>query len=364
MRVITISLGLLAQLVTSFQPRYGGIRSSLVLRESADEKVQALRDAAAKAKADAERIRQEIGDNSPSLTTKEAEKPAKSVEEVKAMLPNLLAESDLNKQTSMWQELKESNSVTKFASANLRSFPVTLSMLEQRAGLTPKTLGMDDSEVNLDDFKYATLYVTGGCTLVGVASLAFLPPNVGATVCYLVALIPILFLAIGSTAPVIIANAIASLKGEKPEEITQDRICRHEAAHFCCGYWCGLPIAGYSTDQNVARVEFAAANSQYSQTEVAALAVTAMSGLVAEAGAFDGVVPGTGSADLMTLDQVFRQSKDFIGAAQQQDLTRWGALTAYLLLRENSNAYEKVAKAFARQAPLEECISLLEGKNT
>lgn len=282
------------------------------------------------------------------------------------MLPGLLAESDLVKQSGAWRQLKESNSLKTFASANLRSYPVTLKMLEQRTGLTPERLGMTDGVVNLDDFKFATLWVTGGCSVLGILSLATLPPNVGATVCYLLALVPVLFLGIGSTSPALIANAIAALKGKavasesSASASRKERIVRHEAAHFCCGYWCGLPIAGYSVDEGVARVEFAVGTRAYSNTEIAALAVTALSGLVAEASAYDKVLPGTGTADLLQLEQVFRRAEEFIGAEKQQDLTRWGALTATLLLRQNSRAYEKVVEAFTRMAPLEECIAILE----
>lgn len=237
-------------------------------------------------------------------------------------------------------------------------------MLEQRTGLTPAALGLDEGEVNLDDFKYATLWVFGGSSVAAILSLAVLPPNVGQTLCYLFALIPIAFLGIGSTAPAAIAGAIASIKGSGDQEdenvSAQDRVCRHEAAHFCCGYWCGLPIRGYSVEEGVARVEFAVANSKYGNTEIAALTVTALAGLVGEAIQWQKVKPGSANADLLQLEMVFRQSADFLGAQQQQDLTRWGALMASLLLRQNEKAYEKVVEAFSRQAPLEECIALLE----
>jgi hypothetical protein len=139
----------------------------------------------------------------PSTTNN---RPMRSVDEVKAMIPTILSENDIQKQKEQWEALKSTSSssnavIRAFGSANLRTFPVSLSMLEQRTGLTAATLGLTDSDVSLDDFKYATLYVTGGSTVAAIASLAFLPPNVGATLCYGFALIPILFLGIGSTAP-------------------------------------------------------------------------------------------------------------------------------------------------------------------
>jgi hypothetical protein len=289
------------------------------------------------------------------------------------MLPALLDESDVNKQLQQWQALKASSSISKFGQANLASFPVSLAMLEQRTTLTPESLGLDDSKVDLDEFKYATLYVVGGSTVAGIASLALLPDNVGATLCYLFALIPILFIGIGSTSPVIIANAIAAVKGTSTNKdkdgnnaivSLQERICRHEAAHFCCGYWCGLPVSQYSVQENLARVEFGCVPEPgtrgLSQKQVAGLAVTALAGTVGEALQWKNAPQGSARNDLLQLESVFKQSDEFIGASKQQDLTRWGALTAAMLLKNNAESYEKVVDAFARRASVEECIAILE----
>jgi len=250
--------------------------------------------------------------------------------------------------------------VTAFGSAALRTFPVSLQMLEQRTGLTPDSLGLEDSDVSLEDFKYATVAVLGGSTVAGVLSLAFLPPNVGATACYFFALLPLLFLGLGSSVPGIIAGAIVTLKGNKDSSgaSPEERVCRHEAAHFCCGYWCGLPVQGYSVDQGVARVEFGVRNQQLDSNEVAALSVTALAGLVGEATKWEKAVGAAN--DLLQLEQVFRKSEAFMGSKAQQDVTRWGALTATTLLKQNAKQYELVVEAFKRQAPLEDCIAILE----
>lgn len=287
----------------------------------------------------------------------------KSAEEVSRLVPALVSAN--NADAEEWQALRDQSKA--FGSANLRTYPVSLQMLEQRSGLTPASLGLDgdSSGVDLDEFKYATLFVTGGSAVLGVAALALLPPNVGAAVCYLVALVPILFLAVGSTAPQLIANAIVSLRGGNGGEtgVSQsDRVCRHEAAHFCCGYWCGLAITGYSTtDPGKPRVEFGVAPSErrgYSATQVAALAVTSLGGSVGEALAF-GMASGA-AQDLMALQQIFQRASDFYGAAAQQDVTRWAALTAAQMLRQNSDKYEQIVQALQRQASVGECVKLLE----
>jgi hypothetical protein len=301
---------------------------------------------------------QELGKLAP-VAAKVKAPPKKSADELKAMLPAVIS-LEVALQTDQWKNLKESGTVSKFGSAVLRTFPVSLQMLEQRAGLTPDSLGMDESEVSLDDFKYATVAVTLGSSVLGIASLAFLPDNIGAYFCYAFALIPILFLGLGSSVPGIIAGAIVTLKGNKDESgaSPEERICRHEAAHFCCGYWCGLPVKGYSVEKGVSQVEFGVSNQEFDRTEVAALAVTGLAGLVGEATKWEKALGAAG--DLQLLDQVFRQSADFMGSKAQQDMTRWGALTATNLLRENKDKYEEVVSAFGRQAPLEECIAILE----
>jgi hypothetical protein len=284
-------------------------------------------------------------------------------------------------QTMALDQLRDEGSLSLYksvtmqaGSGDLKDYPVSLKLLESRAGLTAQSLGIGVEEVNLDDFKYATLGVVGVCTVTGVGALAFLPENIGATVCYLAALIPILFLAVGSTAPSIIANAIAGIRGSGGDDAAiskVDRVRRHEAAHFLCGYLCGLPIASYSTgannkEANVPRVEFHSTRSgpltakqELTVEEVNALAVVALSGSVAEAMAFGSARGAT--SDLIELESnVFRQSKQFIGAQKQQDLTRWGALTAHRLLTQHKQKLECLVDAFAAQKSVAECVALLE----
>lgn len=252
-----------------------------------------------------------------------------------------------------------------FKSANLRTYPVSLQMLESRTNISLESFGFGNAsgeKVSLDDFKYSTLYVVGGCTLAGVGSLALLPPNIGATLCYLFALIPILYLAVGSTAPAAIAQVIDIVKNrDDTDRATEsDRVARHEAAHFMCGYMCGLPIVDYKLlEDGVPCVEFSAGASQrFSNEEVAALSVTAMSGLVAEAMQF-GDVRGAEN-DLLELEQIFRRADDFIGAQQQQELTRWGALQAFLLLKQNQRKLDEIVEAFQQQKGVAECVAILE----
>jgi hypothetical protein len=322
--------------------------------------------------------------NGTTATTAKAATPSKSPEEIQMAISSIDFNSGLAvKQVSALDELRNEGSISIYKSAteengsgDLRSFPVSLSMLENRSGLTSEKLGIGEEEVSLDDFKYGTLWVTGGCSVAGVASLAFLPENIGATFCYFFALIPILWLGVGSTVPAAIASLIVLIRGNDDDGSVSktDRVCRHEAAHFLCGYLCGLPVANYETSEDdgsltVPRVEFhysqdgneniATANRELKSDEINALTVVAMSGAVAEAMSF-GKAKGGSNSDLMELQNIFRKSENFLGAEKQQDLTRWGALTAYRLLNTNKTQLDALVKAFSEQKSVADCVAIIE----
>ncbi|KAL3914976.1 MAG: hypothetical protein SGILL_005861, partial [Bacillariaceae sp.] len=274
----------------------------------------------------------------------------KSAEQVASAIQTIDFSASASDQLSTLDNLRQEGCLSLYKSAtvengsgDLRSYPVSLSMLEQRSGLTSEKLGIGVEDVSLDDFKYGTLYVTGGCSVLGVAALAFLPENIG-----------------------IIAGLLATIKGSKDDVGRADRVCRHEAAHFLTGYLCGLPIANYATaEENIPRVEFhysadgpATSNRELTEDEVNALTVVAMSGSVAEAMEFDKA--GGANADLMELQNVFRQSANFLGAEKQQDLTRWGALTSYRLITANKDKLDKLCAAFSEQKSIAECVTILE----
>jgi hypothetical protein len=353
----------------------GSSSSALKMSNSVDE-VAKLRALAAAAREDAARLSKELSKEEPSaakIAVPKSTKSTKTPEQVKAAISAIDFTAPAETQIAALDALRTDGSVSLYKCAagvgDLRSFSVSLKMLESRCALTAESLGVGVEEVSLDDFKYATLYVTGGCSVAGVAALVFLPENVGATVCYAAAIIPILFLAVGSSAPAAIANVIVALKSKDDDEVSKkDRVCRHEAAHFLCGYMCGLPIANYATtDENVPRVEFHTTSTgsdattqqqELTEDEVNALTVVAMSGAVAEAMEFGKA--GGANSDLMELERVFRRSAKFLGAENQQDLTRWGALTAHRLLTGNKDKLNQLIKAFDAQKSVAECIAILE----
>mmetsp|Transcript_22921 Transcript_22921/g.35266 ORF Transcript_22921/g.35266 Transcript_22921/m.35266 type:complete len:393 (+) Transcript_22921:90-1268(+) len=349
-----------------------------------EDEIAALRAQAAKAREQANALAKELGkDIAEPKKVAVIERKSLSASEIASLSGSVTFEGgDATAQVekldslvstgefSMWKKAtrEQSNSSGMFRS--LRPYPVSLNMLEQRSGdlLNGKSLGVDgEMDVNLNDFKDATIAVTLGSTVAAIASLAFLPENVGATVCYLFALIPVGFIAVGSSAPGAIAAAIVAAKGEADDkEAREDRICRHEAAHFLCGYMCGLPVKEYSiTDNGFPCVEFHESsegritNREFSSEEIAALAVVAMSGSVAEAMKFSQARGG--GNDLLQLENFFRRSADFIGAAKQQDLTRWGALASYQILRDYSSTFESLVEAFKARKSVSDCVAIVEG---
>jgi hypothetical protein len=70
----------------------------------------------------------------------------------------------------------------------------------------------------------------------------------------------------------------------------------------------------------------------HTSAQLAALTITALSGFVGEILQYKNV----------TIDTIYRQSKEFIGAAAQQALTRWGTVAIALLLKQYNTKYEQI----------------------
>ncbi|KAL3792938.1 hypothetical protein ACHAW5_006845 [Stephanodiscus triporus] len=367
------------------------------LRMSAESEVDRLRAAAAKAREEYEALVGKRGGGATTTTTTSVAPPPTArkiltVDEARIVASAIdFASGDVVSQTSALDALVDSGdfglwksavrrrggptSTGSSSSSLLVPFPVTLEGLERRTDgtVTRPSLGVGggDSDVKFEDFRDLTAAVVLGSTLLGVLALAVLLPNVGATFTYLLALVPIGFIGIGSVAPGVIAGVIVAARGGKGEDagLRRERMCRHEAGHFLCGYACGLPVRGYAVDSGtgVARVEFhpegygsvdGSGGRELSDSDIARLSVVAMSGSVAEIMAY-GKATG-GEADLLELQNCFRRSKDFIGAARQQGLTRWGALTSYGIIKSNMGKYEALVRAFEENKSLADCVSIIE----
>ncbi|XP_022844390.1 uncharacterized protein LOC111367637 isoform X3 [Olea europaea var. sylvestris] len=145
----------------------------------------------------------------------------------------------------------------------------------------------------------------------------------------------------------------------------QERIARHEAAHFLVAYLIGLPILGYSLDigkEHVnlidKRLEKLIYSGQLDTKELDRLAVVAMAGLAAEGLKYDKVVGQ--SADLFTLQRFINRSKPQLSKDQQQNLTRWAVLFAGSLLKNNRVLHDTLISAMSKKATVVECIEAIE----
>ncbi|WJX53589.1 hypothetical protein P8452_39568 [Trifolium repens] len=190
-----------------------------------------------------------------------------------------------------------------------------------------------------------------------------LPGDWGFFVPYLIGSISLVVLGIGSTSPGLLQAAISSFSTVFPDY--QERIARHEAAHFLIAYLLGLPIFGYSLDigkEHVnlidERLEKLLYSGQLDTKELDRLAVVSMAGLAAEGLTYDKVVGQ--SADLFTLQRFINRTKPQLSKDQQQNLTRWAVLFAASLLKNNKAIHEALMASMAKNASVLECIQTIE----
>ncbi|KAJ0988584.1 hypothetical protein J5N97_006940 [Dioscorea zingiberensis] len=237
------------------------------------------------------------------------------------------------------------------------------------------TLGIKNAEnlaipsVRNDAAFLFTVVGTTGFLGVIAGQLPGLMPTVvicrtgGFFVPYLIGSISLIVLAVGSISPGLLQAAIGGFSSIFPDY--QERIARHEAAHFLVAYLIGLPILGYSLDigkEHVnlvdERLQKLIYSGQLDNKELDRLAVVSMAGLAAEGLKFDKVVGQ--SADLFTLQRFINRSKPQISKEQQQNLTRWAVLFAASLLKNNTAAHEALMAAMSNKASVLDCIQAIE----
>lgn len=204
--------------------------------------------------------------------------------------------------------------------------------------------------------------VVGSTGFLGVLA-GQLPGDWGFFVPYLIGSISLIVLAIGSISPGLLQAAIGAFSTVFPDY--QERIARHEAAHFLVAYLIGLPIMGYSLDIGKEHVNLIddqlqklIYSGQLDQKEIDRLAVVSMAGLAAEGLEYDKVVGQ--SADLFTLQRFINRTKPPLTKDQQQNLTRWAVLFSASLLKNNKAAHEALMSAMSQKASVLGCIEAIE----
>ncbi|ESR41270.1 hypothetical protein KPL70_021874 [Citrus sinensis] len=208
-------------------------------------------------------------------------------------------------------------------------------------------------------FLFTVVGITG---FLGVLA-GQLPGDWGFFTPYLIGSISLVVLAVGSTSPGLLQAAIQGFSSFFPDY--QERVARHEAAHFLLAYLLGLPILGYSLDigkENVnlidERLEKLIYSGQLDAKELDRLAVVAMAGLAAEGLQYDKVVGQ--SADLFSLQRFINRTKPPLSQDQQQNLTRWAVLFAATLIKNNKAIHEALMAAMSKKATILECIEAIE----
>lgn len=209
----------------------------------------------------------------------------------------------------------------------------------------------------------ALLFTVVGATGFLAVLAGQLPGDWGFFVPYLIGGIPLLVLAVGSISPGLLQAAIDGFSSFSPDY--QERIARHEAAHFLVAYLIGLPILGYSLDIGKEHVNLGDERLQkliytgnLDDKELDRLAVVSMAGLAAEGLKYDKVVGQ--SADLFTLQRFINRSKPSLSKEKQQNLTRWAVLFAGSLLKNNRTAHEALMSAMLKKASILDCIRTIE----
>ena len=197
-------------------------------------------------------------------------------------------------------------------------------------------------------------------TVAGVV----LPGDWGFFSSYLIGGINLVVLAIGSTAPGLLTVLTDKFSLVFPDY--RERTLRHEAGHFLLAYLHGAPIASYSLELRGPRVQLAQAVLQrklyagrLEDEELDSLAVIAMGGVAAEAIKYEEVIGQT--EDLFDLQSLMNKSQKELSDSEQQNLTRWAVSRAVGLLRENSDAYERLMEKMSQNATVFECIQAIEG---
>ncbi|ESQ46103.1 hypothetical protein EUTSA_v10000230mg [Eutrema salsugineum] len=209
----------------------------------------------------------------------------------------------------------------------------------------------------------AFLFTVVGTTGFIAVIAGQLPGDWGFFVPYLVGSISLVVLAVGSVSPGLLQAAISGFSTFFPDY--QERIARHEAAHFLVAYLIGLPILGYSLDigkEHVNLIDERLAKLIYSgqldSKELDRLAAVAMAGLAAEGLKYDKVIGQ--SADLFSLQRFINRSQPKIRNEQQQNLTRWAVLYSASLLKNNKTIHEALMAAMSNNASVLECIKTIE----
>ncbi|KAJ1460575.1 hypothetical protein M885DRAFT_10461 [Pelagophyceae sp. CCMP2097] len=223
-------------------------------------------------------------------------------------------------------------------------------------------------EVTNDELVQLSAFVFISSGVLAIVAGKVVGGNAGAALMYGFAVVPLIFLGVGSSSPGILialylaASAFLKLGGAS-EAAERRRV--HEAAHLIAGYSCGLAVS----DFDVASVTFFDQQRAYSRDDVERLAAVAVAGAVAECERF-GQAKGA-QGDFILLQQLFDSCSPRLSAPEQQAATRRGVMNAYTILfgkqraRKDDRILRAVEAAMADKTTcdLPKLIALIEARD-
>jgi hypothetical protein len=317
-------------------------------------------------------------------TAQKVQKTTKTLPNLKEQVTSLTAKEvrsnlgylnagDAIRMTSELERIKEKNVISKWNSKDFEKprFDVSNYQLKSKTTIEPLNLKLDDV-----GFAYQNVLVYA----VAIGTLCGLGANVvggelGFLLGYASALFPVLLVGVGSIAPGLIGEVLYRFKLVTNEE-SRKRHVRMNAGKFLAGYVCGLPVSRFSQSNPSNTVEFFQlkpkgtsevedkqmfAKSKFSQIDIARTSIVCLAGSVAECLEF-GVASGSNPGDVNLLNELMNSVDPTISAEQRQNHIRWSALTAWEILDQYKNEYERLVVAFEKGLPMEECIAIIEGE--
>ena len=295
-----------------------------------------------------------------------------TAKEVRSNLGYLNA-GDAIRMTSELERIKSKYVISKWNSKDLENprFDVSNYRLKSKTSIDPINLKLDDVGFAYQNVLVSAVVIGTVCGL----SANFIGGQAGFLLGYVSALFPVLLVGVGSIAPGLIGEVLYRFKLLTNEE-SRKRHVRKNAGKFLAGYVCGLPVASFnqgspsntaeffqlrptSTNQDEGRQIFA--KSKFSQIDIARSSIVCLAGSVAECIDF-GVAGGTNPADVNLLNELINSVEPTITPEQVQNHIRWSALTAWEILDQYKEEYQRLVVAFEKGLPMEECIAVIEGE--
>jgi hypothetical protein len=349
------------------------------LRQEAAEIELALREEARAKGVPEEMINKLIPMRAPPLQTASKTLPKLkenytelTAKEIRSNLGYLNA-GDAVRMTSELERIKSNYVISKWNSKNLENsrFIVSNYQLKAKTNIEPVNLKLDDV-----GFAYQNVLIAA----VAIGTLSGLSANavggeLGFLLGYASALFPVVLVGIGSIAPGLIGEALYRFKLVTNEE-SRKRHVRMNAGKFLAGYICGLPVAKFSQGKPSNTAEFFQlrpsgisevevkqmfSKNTFNQSDIARSSIVCLAGSVAECLEF-GVASGTNPGDVNLLNELINSVEPTITPEQVQNHIRWSALTAWEILDQYKEEYQRLVVAFEKGLPMEECIAVIEGK--